>query len=181
MIVNPEVEILNLSKEREISDDIKSVTLAQKVNKQILNLFATYTSEDGKSVDYKGISTSEEYKEFVKSTESLQFIKLSELEEVERKVLFLNLYNALTIHSYLVKGIPKTTTEKINLMAAVGYQIGKLVYSLNEMEHGVLRENRKPPAFYYLKPLFSEGDPRLKYIVKLDPRGNFFSSSDLTI
>eukprot|EP01080_Neovahlkampfia_damariscottae_P003490 gene3490-6138_t len=173
MVVNPDIQVLNISKGTKNDEDVKSVELAQKVNKQILKLFSSHTSEDGKSVDYKGISNSNEYKEFVESTKSLQHIKLSELDENERKVLFLNLYNALTIHSYVEKGIPKTSTEKLNIIASVGYQIGKLVFSLNDMEHGVLRGNKKPPAFYFVNPLFSETDPRIKYVCKLDPRVHF--------
>jgi hypothetical protein len=124
----------------------------------------------GKCVDYKGISTSSEYKEFVNSTLLLHDVNLSELSETEIKVLFLNLYNALTIHSYVAKGIPLTATEKLNIINTVGYKIGKFVYSLNEMEHGILRGNRKPPAFYYFNPLISETDPRKKFVVTLDPR-----------
>ncbi|RMZ97348.1 DUF547 domain-containing [Brachionus plicatilis] len=54
----------------------------------------------------------------------------------------------------------------------MAYQIGKYDFSLDDIEHGILRANRPHPA--KKDNHFSHGDSRIKYCVrKLDPRIHF--------
>jgi hypothetical protein len=53
MVVNPEVQVLNISKQSDTTEKINSVELAQSINKQILKLFSAYASEDGNEEIFK--------------------------------------------------------------------------------------------------------------------------------
>jgi len=56
----------------------------------------------------------------------------------------------------------------------MSYQIGAHIYSLDDIEHGILRANRKHPAFFIRNSQFGKDDPRGKYsVTKLDPRIHF--------
>jgi len=144
--------------------------LAAQINKSILKLYGKFLSDDGKAVDYKGLAASEEFQQFVADTQKLKSVTLSDLNEDERKAFFLNIYNALVIHGYVSYGIPK---DKMGFYQRTCYIIGGVSYSLDDIEHGVLRENRKHPAKLISQPQFTEGDPRKAFSVTLDPRVHF--------
>lgn len=63
-------------------------------------------------------------------------MNLEQLTEDERKAFFLNIYNALVIHGYTQHGLPK---DKVGFYRRTSYRIGGQVYSLDDIEHGVLR------------------------------------------
>ena len=57
--------------------------------------------------------------------------------------------------------------------SSVSYVIGGLVYSLNDIENGILRSNRQSMGTLYRKP-FKDEDPRLKVSLgQVDPRIHF--------
>jgi hypothetical protein len=173
-LVSPQRVILNNNPNRKmIKTDLSAQKIALSINEQIMDIFSNYISEDGTSVDYKAIKSSEEFKKFVESTENdLPQVDLSALNENERKAFFLNIYNALTIHGYIQLGVPHGTTQKIMFCAMTGYQIGQYNYTLDEIEHGILRGNRKNGGWWKSAP-FSSSDGRTKYICKCDPRVHF--------
>jgi len=148
--------------------------LSRNINKSILNLYSAFLSEDGKYVDYLGMSKSKEYQEFVAETHKLPQIDLDQLSEDERKTFFLNIYNSIVIHGYIQCGVPASSSKKILFYQKTSYKIGPYEYSLDDIEHGILRGNRKHPAFFIRTPQFSKSDPRAKYSVsKFDPRIHF--------
>lgn len=52
------------------------------------------------------------------------------------------------------------------------YNIGGRVYSLDDLEHGLLRGNKPHPSTG--KTAFHQGDPRLQFVIsELDPRIHF--------
>jgi hypothetical protein len=167
----PSAQILNaVLKDDLVPEVTSSVELARKLNGQIMVLFQSFVSEDGREVDYKKLGGSNEYKEYCVATKGLTLVNLDDMETIDRKVLFLNLYNSLTIHAYLHKGIPKSFLEKLNIIQTYAYQIGSFVFTLDDMEHGILRGNNKPPKGTVK---FGKNDPRLKFTIPLDPRIHF--------
>ena len=55
----------------------------------------------------------------------------------------------------------------------MSYIIGGLSYSLNDMENGILRNNRRSMGTLYMRP-FSSDDPRLELAIEpVDPRIHF--------
>ena len=85
---------------------------------------------------------------------------------------FINLYNALVIHGFVVLGPPVGTSKRHHFFNHTCYNVGGLVYSLNDIAHGVLRGNQKPHGAY--RRVFHKHDPRINNaVVVWDPRIHF--------
>lgn len=81
------------------------------------------------------------------------------------------------------EGVPGNTISRIKFYTELGYYVGPHFYSLNDIEHGLLRG--KSPGISFLMcsgngvnpvtgaPQFDKGDPRLAFICELDPRIHF--------
>eukprot|EP00612_Vaucheria_litorea_P003082 CAMPEP_0171461258 /NCGR_PEP_ID=MMETSP0945-20130129/5780_1 /TAXON_ID=109269 /ORGANISM="Vaucheria litorea, Strain CCMP2940" /LENGTH=239 /DNA_ID=CAMNT_0011987573 /DNA_START=198 /DNA_END=914 /DNA_ORIENTATION=+ len=138
----------------------------------VKTLYVSSLLNDGKTVDYASLSKSSEFEEFKAQTTQLNDVKLDEMTETERKAFFINVYNALTIHGILSLGCGDSLFERLQFYAKVSYSIDKFVFNLNEIENGVLRENRRSPTPFTKIP-FSADDPRLKFTSKCDPRIHF--------
>eukprot|EP00246_Nothoceros_aenigmaticus_P011423 TRINITY_DN3105_c0_g1_i1.p1 TRINITY_DN3105_c0_g1~~TRINITY_DN3105_c0_g1_i1.p1 ORF type:complete len:611 (-),score=131.46 TRINITY_DN3105_c0_g1_i1:1000-2832(-) len=137
---------------KDVGNDLKKLILA---------MYDAYVSEDGKHVDYEGISKSEEFKRYVKTTEDLQRVDLAELSREEKLALFLNIYNALVIHAIAeLRRNPSGPIERRSFFSEVQYVIGGQVYSLSGIENGLLRANRRAP--YNLTKPYNTKDPRLQ-------------------
>lgn len=71
---------------------------------------------------------------------------MPQLSESQKTALLLNVYNGLTIHA-LVQYRRKVSSvlEIAAFWRAFAYNIGGLVYTLDDLEHGILRgESRLP-------------------------------------
>jgi len=109
-------------------------------------------------------------------TALLQIFNLSTLSSQEKIPFFLNLYNALVIHGYIEYGLPRKIISRLQFYQTVSYKIGSDIFSLEDMEHGVLRCNRKSPVPFFLNPQFSPKDPKLQFTLPeadFDPRIHF--------
>ena len=85
----------------------------------------------------------------------------------------MNLYNMMVKHAFAKVGRPETTLKRDAFFSNVSYNIGGLVYSLNDIENGVLRGNKRPPGFHLTKP-FGSGDLRLASVLAVaEPRIHF--------
>jgi hypothetical protein len=146
--------------------------IAQELNSQVLKLYGKFLNEKGTAVDYKGLGLSEEFKELKSKTLLLRNVDLSALDEDEKLAFFINLYNVLVIHANVEIGFPKSAMQRSSFFSGASYQIGPHVYSLNDIEHGILRANRKHPGS--LTNTWSHSDPRTRFMVeKFDPRIHF--------
>ena len=89
-----------------------------------------------------------------------------------RLAFWINLYNALLLHRLCRRPIRGSVLWQPRLFSTVAYRVGGEPYTLNLIEHGVLRRNRRPP--YRLRRPLREGDPRLAAApAALDPRVHF--------
>lgn len=89
---------------------------------------------------------SQEFADFVEASAELQAVDPSGLPENERKAFFINLYNIMIVHANVVIGAPKTASDRMRFFPGVKYNVGGLVYSADDIEHGILRCNRPTPA-----------------------------------
>ncbi|KAL7865682.1 hypothetical protein SRHO_G00109290 [Serrasalmus rhombeus] len=134
--------------------------LSEALRNLILKLYSDYLSTDGKSVDYKAMSQSLCFKHYCELAVQLQCMELLSLSREEKLAFFINIYNALVIHGNLRLGFPKNIWQRYRFFNYVSYLIGGEVFTLQDIENGVLRGNRKGVA-QLLKP-FSKNDPRLQ-------------------
>jgi len=94
------------------------------------------------------------------------------------KIIFwVNVYNIMSLHGYLQNGVPNGYFERSAFFSDTKYKISSYEFSLDEIEHGILRGNKQAP-FSLFKP-FSSSDLRLLLsIPKPDPRIHFLISCD---
>lgn len=139
---------------------IQAAELSLLVRELILKLFSEHLSADGKTVDYKGMSVNPAFERYCELAIQLQRVELLSLSREEKLAFFINIYNALVIHGYLRLGAPTNMWQRYRFYNYVSYLIGGEVFTLQDIENGVLRGNRKGVA-QLLKP-FSKTDPRLQ-------------------
>jgi hypothetical protein len=65
------------------------------------------------------------------------------------------------------------TTARLKLYASSSYNIGGLIFSLNEIENGLLRGNRKSAVPLTFVPFRRRDDPKRKLQLLCDPRIHF--------
>ncbi len=160
----------------EISPKIEAADLAKELKIQMLNLKSEFMTEDGSKVDYNKMKSSEMFLNYVENTTKLPYVKLENLTLNEKKAFFLNIYNSLVLHA-IATGLFKVdwkgmTLCRLILYATASYNIGGEIYSLNDIENGILRNNRVSAVPYTNKP-FNNDDQRLRHCIKCDPRIHF--------
>jgi hypothetical protein len=91
----------------------------------------------------------------------------------DRRIAFwMNVYNALFRHEMLVRPRYGHLLRHARLFDRASYRVGGRAYSLNQIEHGVLRRNARAPIA--LRRPFRGGDARQAAApARLDPRIHF--------
>eukprot|EP00091_Calanus_sinicus_P010377 TRINITY_DN24186_c0_g1_i1.p1 TRINITY_DN24186_c0_g1~~TRINITY_DN24186_c0_g1_i1.p1 ORF type:complete len:278 (+),score=39.79 TRINITY_DN24186_c0_g1_i1:264-1097(+) len=174
-MADQEPVVLN-EKGGEADKSLDSAEIVKKLRVSITNLKGSHMSDDGSKVDYSQIATSPKFEEYCNTAALLKFIKPETFNEEKRKAFFINIYNSLTVHAMVYQAqigrLPESPVKVPGFWKIHCYNIGGSVYTLDEIEHGVLRTNNGHPAAG--KPQFDESDPRLKVaLTKLDPRIHF--------
>jgi hypothetical protein len=91
-------------------------------------------------------------------------------DQANARAFWLNLYNALTLHAISTAGIRDSVLESLGFFSRYAYRVGEQTLSLNQIEHGILRGNRA--ALIGLPP-FASRNPRVKWVLPLEPRIHF--------
>ena len=99
--------------------------------------------KDGKHVNYEALGASPLFTEYREQCEQLTTIDLGALSLPEKKAFCLNVYNTLLIHAFVDIGAPHNSASRLKFFTTAAYDIGGHVYSLNDIEHGILRGNSK--------------------------------------
>jgi len=154
----------NVSSEQPI--DI-ALTLA------MADLKVRFIDAEGGVVHYRAIRGSEEFERYKDLTGGLRLFDLRSLKDREQRLAFwINIYNTAVIHGVIELGLERSVKELPQFFDRVTYEIGRFRFTLNEMEHGVLRSNRRHP-YRILRP-FRKKDSRLDFIINpFDPRIHF--------
>ena len=86
--------------------------------------------------------------------------------DAEKKAFWINLYNGITNYVIIEYKIQQSLLERGNIFKKKVFSIAGLEYSLNDVEHGILRINERDT--------FALDDPKRAYMVdKLDYRIHF--------
>ncbi|XP_030508222.2 uncharacterized protein LOC115722971 [Cannabis sativa] len=145
--------------------------VGEKLTKIMSAILEAYASDDRRSVDYIGISNSEEFRRYVNLTQGLHRINLVDLTTEQRLAFFLNLYNAMVIHAVIRSGSPEGIMDR-KFFSEFQYIVGGHPYSLSTIKNGIIRNNRRPP--YSLVKPFGSGDNRLELVLpKVNPLIHF--------
>lgn len=88
---------------------------------------------------------------------------MDSLNVEETTVFFVNLYNILVLHVYMeLEKFPSSIWDWKYMEKEAYYTIGGVAYSLLDIHHGILRNNKSPPGTKFI-PFFAQ-DPRSKMI-----------------
>jgi hypothetical protein len=137
------------------------------------DLKARFIDAEKGTVQYPAIRHAEEFEKYKNLARGLQSFDLDSLKDHGQKLAFwINIYNTAVIHGVIGLGLTHSVKEVFRFFDRVVYVIGGYYFSLNDMEHGILRGNRRPP--YRLMKPFGKKDPRLEYaVLPMDPRIHF--------
>ncbi len=124
-------------------------------------------------IAYERMRKSAAYTEYVEMSNTLKNMDLDELGTREERLAFwINLYNVIVIHAAVELGIKDSIKEVWNFFRRAQYQIGDMFFTPDDIEHGILRENKRPP--YSLFRMFGGRDKRNKFVIRpTDPRIHF--------
>lgn len=153
--------------------------LILEIKSAINNFKIEAIDESGRHVDYGKLRETNVYQNYLKEViPKLHNLDLAELKNEEESTAFwINLYNALIIHAVIAFGVKKSLMEggpqnMARFFRRAAYKINGMRFSLDDIEHGILRGNRGHPSL--LTPQFRELDPRKSFVSQnVDPRIHF--------
>lgn len=137
------------------------------------DLKAQFIDPERGIVQYHAIRNSEQFGKYKDLTRRLRSFDLQSLKDRGQRLAFwINIYNTAVIHGVIELGLRRSVKEVYHFFDRIVYEIGGYRFSLNDMEHGILRGNRRPP--YRLWRPFGKKDPRLAFtILPMDARIHF--------
>jgi hypothetical protein len=161
--------VLNATEEKV---QITGVKISQEMLKAIRQLKANYYSPQG-TVNYETLRKSEEYREYKKIAASLRdFDPVMLQNESEKLAFWINLYNTIVIDGIIATDIKESVKEVTGFFSRIKYHIDGHTFSPDDIEHGILRANRRLPfrPFHQFGPL----NPKKNFSLKaVDPRIHF--------
>jgi hypothetical protein len=133
---------------------------------------AFFDTQKGR-VAYERMKKSQAYAEYLQLSYTLKSMDISDLETLHEQIAFwVNMYNVIVIHGVIELGIRDSVKEVRNIFKRIQYSIGDMFFSPEDIEHGILRGNRRPPNTLFR--LFNKDDKRLNFSIhELDPRIHF--------
>ena len=163
--------ILNQTTEKALW--ASSEEIAQELKRKMDHLKLNFYDMEKGGANYQGMKDSGAFHDYVSAAGALTVFDLHTLIRREAKLAFwINIYNALVVHGIVALNIKRSVKEVSSFFNAVCYNVGGHVFSLDDIEHGILRRNKKK-HFLSRKP-FSDRDPRKRFILEgLDPRIHF--------
>lgn len=158
----------------ESNIDIKKIdNIDLELKRAINNIKGSFFDLETGNINYKDIKGSEVFEEYKIITKSLKNFDLKTLNTQAKKLAFwINIYNVLVVHGIIELNIKNSVNEISGFFEKVSYKIGNYIFSLDDIEHGILRGNVK--KYFFTRRSFSNNDPRIHLILnKLDPRIHF--------
>ena len=154
------------------------ISIIQELQSILQYLERKYTSSKN-GMDYISARNDVKFELLELSSCQIQCIDISNMNNATRTAFCLNMYNIMIQHAFLKLGIATTSAQRSTIFKSVCYQIAgcagrdRIVLSLDDIEHGILRANTKHP--YALRPQFNTKS-RLASCLSLqviDPRIHF--------
>lgn len=153
--------------------DAPSGNIAGLLKDQMNILRGAFFDTQRGRVAYEAMREAGAYRDYVALSRLLTRLDWASLPtREERRAFWINLYNVIVVHAVVELGIRDSIKEVWGFFRRVQYQVGGLPFSPDDIEHGILRGNRRPPNA--LTRPFAADDPRQRHCVQpLDPRIHF--------
>lgn len=149
----------------------------QELNRALDRLYFQVLSKDGHLIDYDALRSSssscaKDWHKIQHLAFHLQSIKISALTRAERLAFFINVYNVMTIHGMLITDPPSSLCSLLKFYSSTAYIIDGKIYTMNGIEHGILRGNQRMP--FWLCRQYGRNSIQAGYAnVPFDPRVHF--------
>jgi hypothetical protein len=141
--------------------------LVEELRKQMLAIKSRAMSSDGSKVAYSKLKQSAEFVKYKELVAQLTNLNLETLSLNQRKAALINLYNSLIVDAIIndLLDVNGGTLARLKLYASASYNSGGTLLSLNDIENGLLRCNRKSAVPFTSLPFKKEDDPRRKLML----------------
>lgn len=126
--------------------------------------FAANAGTASDDVDYSTLAKSERFRQYTLRAAELQRVQLVALNQDERIAFFVNIYNLLCLHAYVVYGTPNSVLRRYTFFRGLSYRVAGLDLTLDDIEHGILRGNKRPPMIKFLQQL-RPSDPKCQHVI----------------
>mmetsp|Transcript_9224 Transcript_9224/g.20586 ORF Transcript_9224/g.20586 Transcript_9224/m.20586 type:complete len:526 (+) Transcript_9224:89-1666(+) len=166
-------EPLVLNRFRSWNDRVDPPLIVVKnLKKKLSAVQSKYTDSEG-MVDYMAMPSDPEWPLFQEASCELQKIDLYGMSTDLKIAFVINLYNLTVIFAFAEFGIPQTNWTRLGFFDTVKIDVGGELWSLNELESGILRSNRSAP-YHISKPLKAD-DARMKAVLQEPERRIHFA------
>eukprot|EP00730_Choanoeca_flexa_P012919 TRINITY_DN4764_c0_g2_i2.p1 TRINITY_DN4764_c0_g2~~TRINITY_DN4764_c0_g2_i2.p1 ORF type:complete len:291 (+),score=45.76 TRINITY_DN4764_c0_g2_i2:156-1028(+) len=168
----PRVVCFNQSEQEY--DGIDSIQLCQELEQHWEGLFNDVASDNGCCVKYNKVAANTHFQAWQNTSKKLKSIDLASLPTDTKAALLINIYNVLTIEAIVSRrSLPSSVLDIPKFWQIHTYQIGEHTYSLDDIEHGLLRA-RPHPSKSGADGYFGSNDPRAMHAMQaLDCRIHF--------
>lgn len=163
------LQILNTPR-TTIRDTAQALTLLEKA---LARLVAHRYDAERHILDYGALPAANELKDLVAAADALPAIDPSAIPDIPTCTAFwLNTWNALLVHT-LAHARPGESVRSVDgLFTTRAYQVGAYVFTLDDIEHGILRANARRGLA--AGRLFARNDPRFELsLPSVDPLVHF--------
>lgn len=144
--------------------EISQENILREFYRVISSVAQKYIETESNTIQYSRLKNSKEYKQYLTATSLLQKLNLSHFKTRDERLAFwINLYNFLVIEGILECGVSTSVHDIKGFFTKTSYRLGEYLFSLDDIEHGILRNNQRRP--YSLFRQFSGSDPRKTFCV----------------
>jgi hypothetical protein len=152
--------------------EIAESNISQEMLKAIRQLKVKYYTPQG-TVNYDGLSRSAEYEQYKRIAAILRDFNLELLKSKEEKLAFwINLYNTIVVDGIIASNVNTSVKEVFGFFSKMKYLIGSHRFSPDDIEHGILRANKRKPSLLWKQ--FGPFNPKRKFSLRhLDLRVHF--------
>ena len=162
--------VLNSGKEKP---DCTLGELASELMKSIREMRESFYDTERGLVDYSALKESPAFAQYRVLSNGLSLFDPGTLKTREEKLAFwVNMYNTLVVDGIISRDVKRSITDISGFLRTTRYDVGGLRYSPDDIEHGILRANSRPPHI----PLrqFGLWNRKRKYrLENCDPRIHF--------
>eukprot|EP00929_Paragymnodinium_shiwhaense_P107085 TRINITY_DN73100_c0_g1_i1.p1 TRINITY_DN73100_c0_g1~~TRINITY_DN73100_c0_g1_i1.p1 ORF type:complete len:506 (-),score=61.35 TRINITY_DN73100_c0_g1_i1:261-1778(-) len=144
--------------------------MLKRLKGQLSKVVDAHTDSQG-MVDYVAVAADPAFGDLELAVTELQSVEISTLPPPSRRAFVINLYNMIVPHAFAKVGIANKDLARVAFFDGVKYTLGGHVYSLNDLENGILRGNRTAP--YHLRRPFHSKDERQAGVLPADYRIHF--------
>ena len=136
------------------------------------NLESRHIDADG-MVNHTTLRDDDFYWKFEDDSCELQKVSMKDMDSNTKTAFVINLYNLMVKYAFVKLGVPTTDLMRHCFYDNVSVNVGGNIFSLNDLEHGVLRANSRAP--YRVAKQFSLIDTTMRKLSldKVDPRIHF--------